>query len=71
MVITKSSVYNHKTSRELRIYVNAYHVTISDSRLNPLFVRDNGSSTNWLDSRHRAITEALEQLEKAINDAVG
>lgn len=48
--------------------VNAYHVEIRVKGVT-VFKRGHDSKVEWLDAKHRAITDALDALEKAVKDA--
>jgi len=55
-------------------YANCYHVELKDKDGNLIFQRgfdtNNRLGDNWLDQKHRKITNALRDLENALLAAV-
>jgi hypothetical protein len=72
MIIRDGSFTAYQEGQPIRRFnftVNAYWVTAGPEGQEHTFVR-RPERDDWLDERHKAITEALEALEEALSAAV-
>lgn len=69
MIIEKASVGDARHERSYRLSTNCYWVTLKNKAGTVVFER-NPSMDEWLDEKHRAITDALNALEKAVQAAM-
>jgi len=58
--------------RDVIVEINAYHVTIRDKTSREVLFSRNGFPLpdNWLDDKHKAITQAITALENAVLEAI-
>lgn len=69
MYIKEATIGIGEKFREYDVYVNAYWIRIS-RKGKVVYRRAADGSAPWLDESHRKIANALNALEKAIEEAI-